>query len=133
MTRWVVPNNFGKYPLIHLKQRQLHADTDTFGRQSPKHTTDIYGFGNPIIIPKTDSYGKPMTDSPAVIVSVRTTTSKTNHNSPSRKTDSSKSNIYIAVGAVTFLLITAAVLLLIAWAMKRKNQRRVESAEICEA
>ena len=131
MTRRVVPKDFGNYPLFHSKQRQLHADTDTFGRQSPKHTTDIYDSGNPIMVPKTDSYGKPMTDSHAGIVSV-TTPSKTNHNSPSRKTDSSKSNIYIAVGTVTFLVITAAVLLLIVWVMKRKNQRRVENADICE-
>ena len=131
MTRRVVPKDLGKYPLFHSKQRQLHADTDTLGRQIPKHTTDIYSFGNPIMVPKTSEYGKPMTDSPAVIVSV-TSPSKTNHSSPSRKTDSSKSNIYIAVGTVTFLLITVAVLLLIVWAMKRKNQQRVENAEICE-
>ena len=83
----------------------------------------------PILVPKTDAYGRPFTDGTTKISSI-TTSSKPNQNSPYRKTDSSKTYVYIAVGAVTFLMVTAAVLLV--WVMKRKHQRRVENAEICE-
>ena len=185
---WAVPND----PTIHSKQRRsyVHVSTDEVG--CPIFSvTDMHG--NPILVPKTDSYGKPITDGPTEIGSIRTgrkqnsqmrrfknrcgiqvTPSATNNKSPTAapQTDRfgkpfmitegliksspigpgstnttnldqgtksqtkavviTKTYLYIAVGTVTFLLITAAVLLLIVWTVKRKNQRRVENAEICE-
>ena len=195
MTRHrAVPNDFGKYPTIHSKQRRSYVYTDAFGcPHSLRPITDM--FGNPILVPKTDEYGSPMTDRPwsTKISSIHTgrkqnsqmrrfkrrcgiqvTPSATNNKPPTAapQTDRfgnpfmitegliksstitpgstnttnldqgtksqtkavviTKTYVYIAVGTVTFLLVTVAVLLLIVWVMKRKNQRRVENAEICE-
>ena len=189
----VVPNDFGKYPTIHSKQRRsyvytdafgcphllrpatdmfgipiLHPRTETYGRSmadgatktasiQPKRNSRVWRFTNrcgvqvssitpsttsytsPTPVPKTDKFGKPVMITEGLIKSSTITPGSTNTTNLHQGTKSqtkavviTKTYLYVAVGAVTFLLITAAVLLLFVWVMKRKNQRRVENAEICE-
>ena len=170
MTHRPVPNEFAKSPIIHSRQRQSYVYTDAYGNPLQlKPRTDEAHY--PIMLPKTDEYGRPYSDGTIKITSI--TPSATSHTSPTpvpetdtfgnpimitegviksspigpgstnttnlhQRTKSqtkavviNKTYLYIAVGTVTFLLITAAVLLLFVWVMKRKNQRRVGSTEIC--
>ena len=89
--------------------------------------------------PVTDTYGNPFMITEGVIKSSPISPGLTNTTNLQQRTKSqtkavviTKTYVYMAVGTVTFLLVTAAVLLLIVWAMKRKNQQRVESADKCE-
>ena len=198
MTRHrAVPNDFGKYPTIHSKQRQSYVYTDVFGcphilrpktdsygipfldpktetytrsmaggttktasihkGRKPKQNSQLWRFTNrcgvqvssitpsttshtsPTPVPKTNRFGKPVMITEGLIKSSTITPGSTNTTNLDQGTKSqtnavviNKTYLYIAVGTVTVLLVTAAVLLLIVWAMKRKNQQRVENAEICE-
>ena len=94
---------------------------------------------SPTAAPKTDEFGKPFMITEGLIKSSPITPGSTNttnldhgKKSQTKAVVITKTYLYIAVGTVTFLLTTAAVLLLIVCVMKRINQRRVENAEICE-